>query len=100
MPRGGDRIPLAEWLRMPGLRRACVLRGEIPQAVSMQRLPPPDLADRGHDLRLDPCVAAAVVPRPASSDPEQAGHLQRRVRPPPRAVPNHRPKNPTQASPG
>src|SRR4051812_47226144 len=47
--------------------------GKVPRAVPMQCLPPPDLADRGHDLRRDPCVAATVVPRHVSPDPEQAG---------------------------
>jgi hypothetical protein len=41
----------------------------------MQRLPPPDLAHRGHDLRLDPRAAVPVVPRHVSPDPEQAGDL-------------------------
>jgi hypothetical protein len=39
----------------------------------MQRLPPPDLADRGHDLRLDQPAATPVVPGHASPDAEQQG---------------------------
>ena len=53
MPCGGDCVTLAEWLRVPGLRRTDLQRGGDPQAVPMQRLPPSDLANRGHDLRLD-----------------------------------------------
>src|SRR5208283_4365591 len=67
---------------MPGLRRPCALRSEVSRTVPMQRLSPPDLADRGHDLRLDPCAAAVVVPRHVSPDPKQAGHLQHRAGPP------------------
>src|SRR5271168_2234959 len=66
MPGGGDRVSLAEWLRMSGLRRARALRGEVAWPVPMQRLPPPDFADRRHHLRLDPPAAAALVPRHVS----------------------------------
>src|SRR5271170_800171 len=49
MPSGGDRVALAEWLRVPALRWPDILRGDEPRAVPMQPLPPPNLADRGHD---------------------------------------------------
>src|SRR5277367_2520892 len=100
MPGGGDRITMAAWLRMPGLWRAGVLRGEIAWAVPMQRLPPPDLADRRHDLRLDPPAAAPVVSRHVSSDPEQARHLQHRAGPSPRGDADHRLEDQAQAGAG
>jgi hypothetical protein len=43
---------------MPGVQGAGLQRGDDPRAVPMQRLPPPDLADRGHALRLDPRATA------------------------------------------
>src|SRR3954447_5664457 len=52
---------------------AGVLRGKGPRAVSMQCLPSADLADRGHDLRLDPCVAATVVPGHVSPTQSKQG---------------------------
>src|SRR5450759_4854719 len=100
MPGGGDRVAVAEWLRMPGLRRTGLLRSEVPWPVPMQRLPPPDLADRRHDLRLDPSAAAAVVPRDVSLDPEQAGHLQHRTRPSPRRDADHGLEDQAQAGAG
>ena len=52
-------VTMAEWLRMPGLRRAGVLRGAVAWAVPVQRLPPPDLAHRRHDLSPRPiCLCA------------------------------------------
>src|SRR3979409_2520259 len=100
MPGGGDRITMAAWLRMPGLWRAGVLRGEIPWPVPMQRLPPPDLADRRHDLRLDPSATAPVVPCDVSPAPEQAGHLQHRTRPSPWCDADHGVEDQAQAGAG
>jgi hypothetical protein len=63
MPRSGDRLTMAEWLRMSGLWWTGALRGKSVWPVSMQRLPPPDLADRGHYLRFDHlhCSAGPTV---------------------------------------
>src|SRR5450759_1091392 len=100
MPDGGDRVTMAEWLRMSGLWWTCVLRGEIAWLVSMPRLPPPDLADRRHDLRLDPPAAAPLVPRHVSPDPEQAGHLEHRTWPPSWRDADHRLEDQAQAGAG
>src|SRR3954462_12047333 len=58
---------------MPGLRRASVWRGNDAAVVPVQRLPPSDLADRGHHLRLHSSAPAPVVPRHVPPDAEQAG---------------------------
>src|SRR3954462_14046644 len=100
MPRCGDGRALAERLGVSGLRRTRVERGDDTPVVSVQRLPPPDLADRGHPLRLHPSAPAPVVPRHVSPDAEQAGHLQRRVGPPPRREAVHGVENQAQAGAG
>src|SRR6202167_2430747 len=74
MPSGGDRVALAEWLRVPGLRWPDILRGDEPRAVPMQQVPPPKLADRRPDLRLD-----ARKPSPIADTIFASPHLPLRL---------------------
>src|SRR3954452_22329973 len=61
VPGGGDGLTLAERLRVPGLRRTSVQRGDDAAVVPVQRLPPSDLADCGYHLRRHPSAPAPVV---------------------------------------
>src|ERR1019366_4216294 len=63
----------------------------------MLRLPPANLADRRDDLRRDETVAANVVPRHLSHDPDQTGNLQHRTRPASRCEAEHGLDGQTQA---
>ena len=51
MPRGAFLLALAGRLRVPGVRGLGALRAGEAFTVAVQRLPHPDVADGGHDLR-------------------------------------------------
>jgi adenine-specific DNA-methyltransferase len=73
--RGGQAGALAAGLRVPALQQCGALRGGPgrPQAVSMQWLPPPDLADRGQPVRQHQAAAENVVPGDLPAQPGQDG---------------------------
>src|SRR6266849_1237282 len=52
MPRGAFLLALAGRLRVSGVRGLGTLRAGEACTVAMQRLPHPDVADGGHDLRV------------------------------------------------
>src|SRR5271154_7507570 len=75
MPRGAFLLALARRLRVSGVRGHGALRAGEAWTVAVQRLPTPDVADGGYDLRGHQARSDGVVPRHVPHDSNQAGHL-------------------------
>ena len=100
MSGGRAWLALAARLCLPRLRRAESLRHQDPCPLPVHVLPPADLADGRHDLRLDQGAAAHLVSHHVPPDAEQGRDLQPRTRPSPRCDPEHRLEAQTQADAG
>ena len=88
------RAALAKWRwpdgfvcpRCGGRRHSLIKTRALYQCTACRRQ---NVAYCRHHLRGNQALAAQLVSRPLSSDPEQAGHLQPGARPAPRRHPDH-----------
>src|SRR4029078_5638555 len=79
--RGG--LALAGGLPLPEMRRGGALHRGAAPTVSVQRLPPADIADGRHHFQLDQAPADRLVSRDVPRHADQAGHLLDRAGPSP-----------------